>query len=132
MLKDGKYNIDVFWPDSLKEELDKVLSKRYYVSRTKHYEEKTKKLHIPCGLYKKALSGSVIEADVINGHVTKIVTRQQDRKFKDSSLCFAVLLGGFHRCGSGYIVEAVRIKTVWINKSTDNHSTLKTEGIVKK
>lgn len=130
MLKDGIYNVDVYWPQEIKEALDKKLSMCYYIECTRHYCERAVYNRIPIGAYKLALYGKVVELEVSHGLISKIITRIDDSIKSGRSFCFAVSFGKVHRCNSGALIPAVAIKTVWVNNIDDNHYTLKKERFV--
>lgn len=123
-VKDGVYNKAVFWPDKLVEMISKQLVHRYKVSATKHYFDKRRILHLPKNCYKAMMYGEVIEAEVRNGAVVKIVTRLPNCNFMTEDICAAILLHdrGFYDA---------KVKTVWVNHVDDNHSTINISNYVK-
>ena len=130
MLKDGTYNVDVYWPAEIQEALDKKLSMCYYVEYTRHYCERAVYNRVPVGAYKVALYGRVVELEISHGIISKIITRFNDERKYGRSFCFAISFGHVHKCRSGKLIPSVRVKTVWVNNKNDNHYTLRKEKIV--
>lgn len=64
------------------------------------------------------LYGEIIEAEVVDGQIVKIVTRLPNRKVKNEDICAAIVLE------HGEYFDAARVKTVWANMSYDNHKTI--------
>ena len=124
-VKDGVYNKAVFWPDRLVEMINKQLMYRYRVSATKHCLHKCEILHLPKNCYKAMMYGEVIEAEIRNGSVVKIVTRLPNRYNMTEDICAAILLHdeGFYDA---------KVKTVWTNCAEDNHSTINVSNYIKK
>lgn len=123
-VKDGTYNKAVFWPDKLAKMISEQLVYRYKVSATKHYFDKCEILHLPKNCYKAMMYGEVIEAEIRNGAVVKIVTRLPNRYDMTEDICAAILLHdeGFYDA---------KVKTVWVNQAEDNHSTINISNYVK-
>lgn len=123
-VKDGVYNKAVFWPDKLVEMINKQMVHRYKVSATKHYFDKCRILHLSKNCYKAMMYGEIIEAEVRNGSVVKIVTRLPNRMYMTEDICTAILLhsDGFYDA---------KIKTVWTNQADDNHSTINISNYIK-
>lgn len=117
-LKDGLYNRAIYWPISLELELEEVMSKRYQIAATTHFYERCEQWGFPRGCYKALLYGEIIEAEVIDGRIVKIVTRLPNRKAKDEDICAAILLE------HGEYFDVAMVKTVWANMSCDNHATI--------
>lgn len=124
-VKDGVYNKAVFWPDKLIEMINKQLMYRYKVSATKHCLYKCVTLHLPKNCYKAMMYDEVIEAEIKNGSVVKIVTRLPNRYNMTEDICAAILLHdeGFYDA---------KVKTVWTNCAEDNHSTINVSNYIKK
>lgn len=123
-VKDGVYNKAVFWPDKLIEMINKQMVYRYKVSATKHYFDKCRILHLPKNCYKAMIHGEIIEAEVRNGSVVKIVTRLPNRRDMTEDICAAILLH------SEDFYDA-KVKTVWTNQADDNHSTIDVSNYIK-
>lgn len=117
-LKDGLYNRAVYWPMSLEFALEKMMSKRYQVEATTHFYERCEQWGFPRGCYKALLYGEIIEAEVSDGQIVKIVTRLPNRKAEDEDICAAIVLE------HGEYFDVARVKTVWANMSYDNHVTI--------
>ena len=94
------------------------MSKRYQIEATTHFYKRCEQWGFPRGCYKALLYGEIIEAEVINGRIVKIVTRLPNRKAKDEDICAAILLE------HGEYFDVARVKTVWANMSYDNHKTI--------
>ena len=121
LFKDGVYHRDVYFPKDLQVVICYLLSKPLYVKPSLHYYEKATKWKLSKGAYKTALHGEIIEAEINDGQVVKIVTRIQDKFAPKYSMCFAIQLEdlkGTEEKGT------VVVKTVWRNCEDDNHSTL--------
>ena len=125
VVKDGVYNKAVLWPDRLVKMISEQLVYRYKVSATKHCLDKCEILHLPKNCYKAMLYGEVIEAEIRNGLVVKIVTRLSNRYNMTEDICAAILLHaeGFYDA---------KVKTIWTNCAEDNHSTIDVSNYVKK
>lgn len=123
-VKDGVYNKAVFWPSRLTEMINEQLKYRYKVSATKHCLDKCEILHLPKNCYKAMLYGEVIEAEIRNGSVIKIVTRLPNRYDMTEDICAAILLHseGFYDA---------KVKTIWVNCAEDNHSTINISNYIK-
>lgn len=124
VVKDGVYNKAVFWPNRLVKMINEQLTYRYKVSATKHCLDKCKSLHLPKNCYKAMMYGEVIEAEVRNGSVVKIITRLPNRYNMTEDICAAILLHseGFYDA---------KVKTVWTNQADDNHSTIDVSNYIK-
>lgn len=124
VVKDGVYNKAVFWPGRLVEMISKQLMYRYKASATKHCLNKCEILHLPKNCYKAMMYGEVIEAEIRNGSVVKIVTRLPNRRYMTEDICAAILLHseGFYDA---------KVKTVWTNQADDNHSTIDVSNYIK-
>ena len=117
-LKDGLYNRAIYWPISLELELEEAMSKRYQIEATTHFYERCEQWGLPRGCYKALLYGEIIEAEVVQGQIVKIITRLPNRKVENEDICAAVMLEH-----SEYF-DVARVKTVWANMSYDNHNTI--------
>lgn len=124
ILKDGVYNKAVFWPDKLVQMIDEQMKCCYKVNATKHYFDKCRMLHLPKNCYKAMMYGEVVEAEIRNGTLVKIVTRLPNHQNMTEDICAAILLhvNGFYD---------VKVKTVWINQANDNHSTINILNYIK-
>ncbi len=117
-LKDGLYNRAIYWPISLEIALEEAMSKRYQITATTHFYERCEQWGFPKGCYKALLYGEIIEAEVIDGRIVKIVTRLPNRKAEDEDICAAILLE------HDEYFDVAMVKTVWANMSYDNHKTI--------
>lgn len=68
------------------------------------------------------LHGEVIEAEFQLGSVVKIVTRLQNNKFPDKDICAAISLN---------VDGTAVVRTVWVNRHNDEHSTIHKENYVQ-
>lgn len=127
-MKDGLYHIDVYFPREVMLSIEKFLSKKVRVLPTNHYYEKAKMCNLGPNSFLSALYGSVVEAEVSDGVVVKIVTRLRHRYDNTKDICFAVQLHGSYKAEEG----CVAVKTVWVNGVFDNHDTLNKGAYVKK
>lgn len=121
LFKDGVYHRDVYFPETLQTVIHYLLSKPLKIKPSLHYLDKARRNKLNAGVCKTALYGEIIEAEVYDGQVVKIVTRLKHKFFPNTSMCFAIQLEdlkGAEEKGT------VIIKTVWLNCEDDNHSTL--------
>lgn len=119
-LKDGVYNKAIYWPMNLEMMIEEKMATRYEIAYTNHYSERCEQWDVPWSCYKAALYGEIIEAEIQNGVIVKIVTRLTNNKRPDEDICFAIMLEE----------DAARVKTVWVNMKYDNHYTIKKEKYV--
>ena len=119
---DGTFNKDVFWCDEVEYAVQYALSKKYVIRPTQHYFKRISELHLLHNCYKAMLYGEVIEAELQLGSVIKIVTRLQNNKFPDKDTCAAIILNA-----DGTAV----VRTVWVNRHNDKHSTIHKENYVQ-
>lgn len=117
----GTFNKNVFWCDEVEYAVQYVLRKKYTIYPTRHYCKRISELHLPRNCYKAMLCGEVIEAEFEFGSVIKIVTRLQDKKFPDKDICAAIILNT-----DGTAI----VRTVWVNRHNDEHSTIHKENYV--
>lgn len=119
----GLYNKGVYFPKELEQSIIKLLACPYVVHLTAHGEEKIEKLHLPKGCYKAMLNGEVVEAEVENNNVTKIITRIQNRYNPKQDICGAIVFGkNWRGC------NVATVKTIWTNAHDDDHKTIKVEN----
>ena len=85
-LKDGLYNHAIYWPISLEIALEDAMSKRYQIEATTHFYERCEQWGFPRGCYKALLYGEIIEAEVADGQIVKIVTRLPNRKVENEDI----------------------------------------------
>lgn len=119
-LKDGVYNKAVYWPMNLEMAIEEKMMTKYEIVYTNHYLERCEQWDIPWSCYRASLYGEIIEAEIQNGMIIKIVTRLPNRKRPDEDICFAILLE----------YDIARVKTVWCNMNYDNHYTIKKSNYV--
>lgn len=121
-LQTGLYNKAVYWTDELEGKINALMSKRYHVLPTIHCKFKARKLGLPLGCYKAMLYGKIVEVeyDKQTDVVQKIITRLPNRVKDGTDICAAIRFDGYE----AYVV------TVWLNKATDNHKTIRVENYV--
>ena len=68
------------------------MSKRYQIEATTHFYERCEQWGFPRGCYKALLYGEIIEAEVVEGQIVKIITRLPNRKVENEDICAAVVL----------------------------------------
>lgn len=104
MIKDGLYHKDVFLPKELAiPQLSSLIVSRHAQTRSEQLNVRLPRDFIP-------QIGQVIEAEVVQGKLHKIVVRQPWNAAVD--ICYPLL------------VQTKVIKTVWTNSRTDTHLTL--------
>ena len=118
----GTFNKNVFWCDEVEYAVQYALRKKYTIIPTRHYFKRVSELRLPRNCYKAMLHGEVIEAELNLGSVTKIVVRLQNNKFPDKDTCAAIVLNA-----DGTAV----VRTVWVNRHNDKHSTIHKENYVQ-
>lgn len=120
-MKNGIYNKAVYWPEELQTKIQKALNRKYKLGLTFHANTKIQKLKLPKNCYKVVLYGEVVEAEIQNGNLVKVITRlKRDNRFVEQDICAAVAI---------YYPYAT-VKTVWINETNDKHKTLKIENYI--
>ena len=118
-MKDGIYNVDIYWPDELTETIKNLLSDRMTIARTDHYDRRVEKYGFNFGVYKAALFGEVVEATVSAGKVVKMVTRISNKYDNGEDICFVVSI-----CWNPEAeVNVAIVRTVWPNNGDDYHLT---------
>lgn len=120
---DGAYNKAVYWPEYVQVKIREAMTKRYVIKPSSHFYDKCELLSLPYGCYKTALYGEVIEVEIVNNQVVKIITRLQDRKYLHNDNCFAIIFKEYN---------TALVKTVWQNNHYDNHHTIDKSKYVQK
>lgn len=113
------YNIGVYYPHDVEVMVENAMRKRYEVIATRHAEYKIAKLRLPNNCYKAMLHGRIVEVEIEDGRVNKIITRLNNRYNSKEDLCAAILLGED---------RTARVKTIWINRIDDSHKTIRIEN----
>lgn len=103
------YHRDVFMPDVARRLRFAVMLKYSNHARHAAKDDKRGKVNLPRVLDSR--EATLIEAEVVNGRVVKLVYRMAHDDKTDVSL--VVLPDGF-------------VKTVWLNEKNDHHKTLNT------
>ena len=113
------YNIGVYYPHDVEVMVENAMRKRYEIIATRHAEYKIAKLRLPNNCYKAMLHGRIVEVEIEDGRVNKIITRLKNRYNSKEDLCAAILLGKD---------RTARVKTIWINRIDDSHKTIRMEN----
>lgn len=113
------YNIGVYCPHDIEIMVENVMKKRYEIVATRHAEHKIAKLRLPDNCYKAMLYGRIVEVEIEDGRVNKIITRLKNRYNSKEDLCAAILL---EEDG------IAKVKTIWINRLDDSHKTIRMEN----
>lgn len=113
------YNIGVYYPHDVEVMVENAMKKRYEIIATRHAEYKIAKLKLPNNCYKAMLHGRIVEVEIEDGRVNKIITRLNNRYNSKEDLCAAILLGED---------RTARVKTIWINRIDDSHKTIRIEN----
>ena len=113
------YNIGVYYPHDVEIMVENAMRKRYEVVVTRHAEYKIAKLRLPNNCYKAMLYGRIVEVEIEDGRVNKIITRLNNRYNSKEDLCAAILL---EEDG------IAKVKTIWINRIDDSHKTIRMEN----
>lgn len=124
-LQDGVYNKAVFWPTELQKAINQTMRKRYKIVPTFHAKEKIAKLDLPQTSYKIALCGEIVEVEIKNDNVNKIITRTKRKSNKgnyNQDVCSVVVFD--------YENFEARVKTMWLNATDDAHKTLHIENYI--
>lgn len=124
-IQDGLYSRQIYFPNAVEYLVAKTLRQKYKVYPTEHYFTKAKKLNINPNTYKALLYGDIIEAEISNSEVTKIIVRLPNRYDTSTDICGAL---AFNKNENDVFVS---VKTVWLNNRFDNHNTIRTEKYVK-
>lgn len=113
------YNIGVYYPHDVEVMVENAMRKRYEIIATHHAEYKIAKLRLPDNCYKAMLYGRIVEVEIEDGRVNKIITRLKNRYNSKEDLCAAILLEE-----NGI----AKVKTIWINRIDDSHKTIRMEN----
>lgn len=121
----GLYNKAVYWNTNIDTMVNQAMNKRYMIEPTFHMTQKVHSLHLPNRCYLAVLYGEVVEAEVVNNKVVKVITRITNRYNIHQDICAAVLLTT-DELGN----NIARVKTIWTNSHNDNHKTIKVENYI--
>lgn len=116
------YSKQIYWPNEIETKVKEITDEKHFVNQTIHFKNRRMELNLPYGIWKLALVGEVIECEIINGYVVKLITRVQNKCRPWQDICFAISIEG----------KCVGIKTVWTNAHLDSHQTIKTGNYVQK
>lgn len=111
---DGVYNKAVYWPNEIEEKVNNRMGDKFLIRLSVHAEKRIAENHLPKDCYKAFLFGEIVEVEIKNGSVKKIVTRLRHRYNSKKFICSAILLD----------FDVAFVKTVWVNNEDDNHETI--------
>lgn len=125
-MRDGNYNIGIFWPDDVRLSVEEKMKKKIPVLLSSHCEEKLKAYAMARNTYKCAMYGDVVECAISSGNVVKVVSRVRHRYDPTRDVCFCVVF-----CYDYLREEDVGVViTCWINDIDDTHSNIDKGGYV--
>lgn len=117
----GRYNKCVYWPQELDILLMATMSHRYVLQLSRHAEYKANQLGINPGVYKALLCGDIVEVEVCNGVIHKIIVRLLNKFNSKEHICGAIAFQAD---------DVAFVKTLWLNNVDDMHSTIHVENYV--
>lgn len=117
-MKNGLYHMNVWFPEEIKKLVEDKLSKQYIIRSTNHSRQRADEYNLSQGCIRACLFGNVIEAEIYNNEVVKIVTRIPHRFDKQIEVCFAIAFN----CDTA--LNTASVKTIWLNDANNSHSTL--------
>lgn len=120
-LQNGVYNKAVYWPEELKSKLEMTMGIKYKLHPTFHFENRCIEYNLPLKLYRAAIKGEIVECELKYNRIVKIITRMRDGYDEKFDLCFAISLDTWN----------ANVKTVWRNRNSDWHNTIKFKFYVK-
>ena len=124
MVNNGVYTKALYWPKEVQKLVRRALQLDYKVFPTEHLLDRLYEYDLPEDCWGDFINGEVVECEIRDRQVYKIVTRTPSCKFEGEHNCAAIVLE------TGYGRPKARIVTVWINFDDDNHSSIKTENYV--
>lgn len=113
------YNVGVYYPHDVEIMVKNAMKQKYEIYPTYHAKCKIKQLNLPGNCYKAMLYGRVVEVEIVDGQVYKIITRLRNRYNSKVDLCAAILL---EEDG------IATVKTIWTNRFQDSHKTIRIEN----
>lgn len=122
-MQNGVYNKAVYWPEELKTKIEKLMKRKYTITPSAHAREKIQNLKLPPKSYRIVLHGEVVEAEVQNQNVVKVITRlERKSEWREyhQDICSAIVFD----CSKAIV------KTMWLNSSSDTHATLNIENYI--
>lgn len=120
-MKDGLYNIATEWSMDVISAVKHCRDIPYHVIPTNHFRQKCVELGLSPSVACVALKGRIVEVEIKNNKVVKLITRIHHRYKEDIDMVFAIALNRQEKIAW--------VKTVWINHINDNHYTLKFENL---
>lgn len=114
VVQDGEYNVAVFWTEELSSLVANVIEAQRNLVPTRHVKDRIQEYGLPKNCYESALTGSVVEATIVEGNVNKVVTRCPASNSDYVDWCAVVVF----KNGKAIVV------TMWCNHRYDNHKTL--------
>lgn len=125
IMKDGLYSKQVYWNNEIQNKVEELLSQKWYLVPTHHYYNKIEILGVPKGVYRATLYGDVIEVELQNNEISKIITRIPDRiDSHNRDICMALSI---HK-EQNYTIT---IKTLWTNLKSDTHLTINKSNYIQ-
>ena len=124
MVNNGIYNKAIYWPKEVRKMVKRVLERECTIYPTQHMYDRLENYDLPMDIWHEFMDGEVIEAEVKDMVLTKIVTRTPSSRWAGETNCAAIVLEERH----GRLTA--RITTVWINDSSDNHATVQRDRCV--
>lgn len=125
-MKNGLYNIDVYWPDCVNNLVKATLAEKISLVCSAHYCEQAKRNGVNANAFKAVLFGRPVEISVMNDKITRMVVRLKDRYVKNTDICFSLSLLFDHERSK---IVAI-VNSVWKNSVSDNHKTKNIEKYV--
>ena len=124
MVRDGTHNKAVYWPDEVDGMVKEALQTKRTPHPTNHLFRRLQEHRLPESCWPDFVKGRVVECEVHGGEVTKVITRTPSCKYPGEHNCAPILLE--NRDGEDVAV----VKTVWINRASDNHATIRRENYI--
>lgn len=127
MIKDGNYNVDIFWPEEVAKTIEEKMKAHVPVLCAGHCEMRQTEYNISPKSYKAAMKGRVVECTMSAGRVVKVVTRVPHRFEMKNDLCFAITFCYDYDKESDIAV----VVTCWVNNAADFHPSKDVEEYVR-
>lgn len=124
MVLNGIYNVAIYWPKEIQKAVRRALQLDYKMTATDHFQNRLTQYDISDVNWEDFINGEVVECEVKDGVVWKIITRTSSTKFEGEHNCAAIKLE------RGYGRPIARFITVWINRDNDNHRTIRRENYI--
>ena len=124
MINNGVYNRAIHWPNEVQKAVRRALQLDYRKVTTEHFMDRLVQYNIADINWEDFINGDVIECEIQDSEAVKIITRTPSEKFEGEHNCAAI------RLERGYGRPIARYITVWINKESDNHKTIRRENYI--